>query len=318
VQRTFVLQPYSIPSRALTAAAYAGLRLANALEAGNRAVVRHRDRCYGAAPRQRLDVYVPAAPDAAPGRVTRPVVVFLHGGYWTYFGKQDFAYVGHALAERGCVAVVPAYRRYPHVGLDAQLQDAALAVRWALRHAGEHGGATERVTLVGHSSGAHLAAMLALDPSRLARVGLTRDRIAGLVGLSGPYHFSPDANGCMARFFGPRERHASVLPVNFARAGAPPALLVHGLRDALVRPQNTRELARRLRAASVPVVLHLAPGDGHGTALERWVRPRRRHDALLAAVARFAGARGAAIMGTPPSEVPPTCIHRAPERSPSS
>jgi acetyl esterase/lipase len=285
MQRTFVLFPYSIPARTLQVLTRAGLRLANALELGNARVVREAGLDYGPDARQRLDVYRPACA-AEPGR-PRPVVVFLHGGNWTYFGREDFRFVGAALAERGVVAVVPGYRQFPHVGLDDQLLDCARAVRWARSHAREFGGDPARLHLVGHSSGAHVASLLALDPLRLARVGGGPSWLAGFVGLAGPYFFSPVANPYMADFFGPAHRYACAQPVNFARAGAPRALLVHGLADAMVRPRNSRELARRLRAAGSPVRLDLVPGDGHGTVLERWVRPRRAGDAVLGRIVEF-------------------------------
>ena len=304
MQRTFVLGPYSLPSRVLTAGTRAGLAVANALEAGHDGVERLPDLAYGAGARHRLDAYRPRAVrapcarievpgDPEPtGRRARPVVVFLHGGNWTYFGKDDFRYVGHAFAERGVVAVVPSYRCYPDADVDDQLLDAARAVAWTRRHAHELGADPARVHVIGHSSGAHVAALLALDGRRLARVGGTREWLAGFVGLNGPYWFATDANPHMRRFFGAPERHADALPVRFASAGAPRTLLVHGAADRMVRPRNSRELARRLARAGADVTLRLVPGDGHGTVLERWIRSRRQADPVLDTVAAFvAGAR---------------------------
>jgi acetyl esterase/lipase len=75
-------------------------------------------------------------------------------------------------------------------------------------------------------------------------------------------------------------------------------LLVHGLADRMVRPQNSRELARRLRAAGVAVQLELVDGHGHATALEGWVRTRRARDPLLDTVERFVtGEPGSCVEG---------------------
>jgi acetyl esterase/lipase len=293
MQRTFALAPYTVPSLVLTGLTRAGLAAANALEFANRRVRRVADLPYGAHPRLRLDVHAPVdapAVGAADAAVPRPCVVFLHGGNWTYFGKDDFRYVGAALAERGCVAFVPSFRCFPDVRSDEQLLDCARAVRWARRHASEHGGDPTRLFLLGHSSGAHLASLLALDSHRLARVGGGPAWLAGFVGLGGPYHFAPVANPYMADFFGPAHRYADVQPVRHARRDAPPALLIHGLQDRMVRPQNSRELARRLDRAGARVRLDLLAGDGHATALGRWVRPRRARDAVLASIAEFTGA----------------------------
>lgn len=300
MQRTFVLGPYSVPSLALTAATRAGLALANALERAAPRVVRHADLSYGETPRQRLDVYAPRSGQS------RPLAVFVHGGNWTYFGKDDFRFVGAALAERGIVTVVPSYRRYPTVGLDDQLLDVAHAVRWAREHAARFGADPARLHLVGHSSGAHVAALLAYDAERLARVGGTPQWLAGFVGIAGPYWFATTANPHMRTFFGPARRQDTAQPVRFASSRAPRTLLVHGGADRMVRPRNSRELARRLAACGAPVELRCVPHDGHGSALERWTRPRRRNDALLDAVVRFVAGEGtvacapgapAAIMG---------------------
>jgi acetyl esterase/lipase len=290
MQRTFVLGPYSVPSLVLTGLTRVGLHAANALEAGNPRVRRVGGLPYGQDARQRLDVYVPTAPAAVPP----PVVVFLHGGNWTYFGREHFRFVGSALAERGCVAIVPSFRCFPCCGLDEQLLDCARAVRWARRHAREFGADPARLHLVGHSSGAHLASLLALDAHRLARVGGGPAWLAGFVGIAGPYWFSPVANPYMADFFGPAHRYEHAQPVRFAAVGAPRTLLVHGLADRMVRPQNSRELARRLRAAGASVRLELLDGQGHATPLERWVRTRRADDPLLDLVARFVTGTGTA------------------------
>lgn len=290
MQRTFPLRPYTVPSRVLTGLTRAGLALANALEHGGSAVRRVADLAYGPDPRHRLDVYAPAA-DAATASGRLVPVVFLHGGNWTYFGKDDFRFVGAALAERGLVAFLPSFRRYPRVGLDAQLHDCARGVAFARRHAGEFGADGARVALLGHSSGAHLAALLALDARRLGQLGGAPDWLSALVGIAGPYCFAPAANPQMAEFFGPEARFARSQPVRFAGREAPPALLVHGLADRMVRPGNSRELFRRLRAAGARAELDLVAGDSHASALERWTRPRRAGDPLLGRIAAFLGAR---------------------------
>jgi acetyl esterase/lipase len=287
MQRTFMLAPYTVPSLVLTGLTRAGLVAANALEIANPRVVRRADLAYGAHPRQRLDVYAPAQASAeARGG---PCVVFLHGGNWTYFGKDDFRFVGAALAERGCTVFVPSFRCFPDVRIDDQLLDCARALRWARRHARAYGGDPARLYVAGHSSGAHLASLLALDPHRLARVGGGAGWLAGCVGIGGPYHFAPVANPYMADFFGPAHRYGDVQPVRHARRDAPPTLLVHGLADRMVRPQNARELARRLNAAGACVQLELVPGDGHASVLERWVRPRRAADRVLDGIGEFLG-----------------------------
>jgi len=69
---------------------------------------------YGAAPRQRLDVYRPLAA-TPPAQGKRPLVVFFYGGTWTTGERASFRFVGEALASRGAVVVIPDYRLSPQV-----------------------------------------------------------------------------------------------------------------------------------------------------------------------------------------------------------
>ncbi|MEE7548329.1 alpha/beta hydrolase, partial [Xanthomonas sp. Kuri4-1] len=133
----------------------------------------------------KLDVYRPA--DAR----NAPVVVFFHGGTWQTGNRQQYRWAGEALARHGVVAIVPDYRKYPQVKMDGFMTDAAAAVAWARRHAGEHGGDPRRLVLMGHSAGAHIAALLATDPRWLHAQQLAPADLCGLVGLAGPYDFLP-------------------------------------------------------------------------------------------------------------------------------
>lgn len=88
---------------------------------------RTRDVPYGDGARQRLDVYRPRAAASTP----TPVIVFLHGGRWRFGNKEQYRFVGAALAGRGFLAVLPNYRLYPQVKLDGFADDVARAVAWA-------------------------------------------------------------------------------------------------------------------------------------------------------------------------------------------
>jgi acetyl esterase/lipase len=146
---------------------------------------RHANRSYGSDPQHRLDVYEPRAAAAAP----RPVVVFWHGGRWRFGDKADYRFVGAALAGCGCVAVLPNYRHYPQVKMPGFMDDAARAALWAVAHAGDFGGDHRRVYLMGHSAGAHMAALLTLDSRYFTAAGQPAPHVAGVIGLSGAYDF---------------------------------------------------------------------------------------------------------------------------------
>jgi acetyl esterase/lipase len=219
---------------------------------------RQADLAYGAEPQHRLDLYLP--PRA--GNTLCPVIVFWHGGSWKSGDKADYRFVGAALAQLGYVAILPNYRHYPQVRMQGFMSDAAQAALWASARAGDFGGDRRRFYLMGHSAGAHLAALLALDPSYFAATG-SAPPIAGVIGLSGPYDFLPLLEADDQDMFGPPHNYPRSQPINFSRVDAPPMLLVQGLQDTTVWPKNSRNLAAALAALGVPVTLRLYAKASH-------------------------------------------------------
>jgi acetyl esterase/lipase len=216
---------------------------------------------YGDRARQRLDVYVPDASVSVRGE--RPLIVFWHGGRWEFGDKSDYRFVGAALAELGCVAVLPDYRLYPEVRLDGFMEDAARAVLWAAAHAAEYGADPSRLYLMGHSSGAHMAALLALNPKYFTELRSDAPPLAGVIGLSGPYDFLPLKEEDLQDMFGPPSQYELSQPIHFVHSGAPPMLLVQGGRDRTVGAFNSKNLAAALRTAGDAVTLKLYPELAH-------------------------------------------------------
>ena len=212
---------------------------------------------YGPGARHRADLYLPAAMAR-----TMPVVVFYYGGGWTSGARADYRFVGAALAARGIMVVLPDYRLYPEVTCAGFLADAAAALRWARDIAPAHGGDPGRVVAMGHSAGAYIAAMLAVDPTLDARP-------EAVIGLAGPYDFEPGTPELKAIFPDGRD----CMPVRFAGPGAPPMLLAAGVRDRTVLPANTTRLADSLRAAGARVVERHYRGIGHRLVLGAIARP---------------------------------------------
>jgi acetyl esterase/lipase len=211
---------------------------------------------YASGPRQALDVYAPR------GAADAPVVVFFYGGNWQSGHKEMYRFVAAALAARGYVTIVPDYRVYPDVFPDF-LEDGALAVAWAKQNAARFGGDAGKLVLIGHSAGAHIAAMLTLDGQWLRAEGLdSRKDIAGLIGIAGPYDFLPIRDPTLQTIFA-AEDPTRTQPISFVSGGEPPALLVTGRTDKTVGPGNTARLAARLRAAGGDVTEIVYPRVGH-------------------------------------------------------
>ena len=268
-------------------AATSALTVFNALVLVDGGVIRVAEGvAYGPDPRQKLDVY-PAAGGAGVG-VKRPVLIFLYGGSWNSGRRQDYAWAARALAAKGFVVVTPDYRLAPDSPFPAFVEDAAAAVAWAHANAEQHGGDGSRLVLVGHSAGAHIAMMVALDRRFIDRTGAPSEAIRGAVGLAGPYRFDPREEGVLADAFGRYPDPAAVQPVNFARADAPRTLLLHGDADTRVLPRNSQRLAAALEEAGATSEVKLYRGVDHAGILLALSKPFRQRAPTLDDVSAFA------------------------------
>ncbi|KTW00299.1 alpha/beta hydrolase [Sphingomonas yabuuchiae] len=235
---------------------------------------------YGSDARQRLDIYAPRT----AGTGGRPVVVFFYGGSWNSGTRSGYAFVGRALAAQGFVVVIPDYRLVPAIRYPAFVEDGAAAMRWTKGHVAEFGGDPAKLVLMGHSAGAYIAAMLAVDDRWLGR---DRQAVRGLVGLAGPYDFAPFDVDVSRAAFGAWPRPEETQPVHWAGAGDPPALLLVGADDKTVLPRNSEALAARLQAGGVPVTLRAYPKLGHVGMILSVARPFRGRAPVVADVAAF-------------------------------
>jgi acetyl esterase/lipase len=282
---TLALRLLAAPLLVATLAACSPLSVLNILAPKAGLEIR-QDIAYGTLPRQKLDVY--RAKDA---KGPQPVVVFFYGGSWDSGSRENYLFVAEALVSRGFVAVVPDYRLFPEVTFPGFLEDAAQAVAWVKRNARDAGGDPDKVFLMGHSAGAHVAAMLALDPQYLARQQLAPKDLAGFIGLAGPYDFLPLKSETLKQIFAPEATIARTQPINFVTAAAPPALLVTGETDSAVSPGNSQRLAARLREKGVPVTELRYKDYNHYNIVGVLAAPLRGGEPLLDEIERFVRSR---------------------------
>jgi acetyl esterase/lipase len=204
--------------------------------------VRKDNITFSAEQKLKLDVYTPKNP------LNADVVVFFYGGRWTDGTKEQYRFVGSALAKQGFVVVIPDYRKYPNVKFPSFVDDAAQAVAWTSDNIAEYGGNPERIHLSGHSSGAHLAALVATDPTYLKKFGKNRDAVVkSFAGLAGPYDFTPE-DADLVDMFGPPEKYPLMRPVTYADGRTPPLLLLHGADDTIVGRFNYENFEKKILA----------------------------------------------------------------------
>lgn len=168
---------------------------------------------YGGGARRKLDIYAPR--DRKAG-AKLPIVIFFYGGSWASGTRTGYSFVGRALAAQGFLVVIPDYRIGPDNVYPDFVTDGADAVRWVIAHGGGYDGATDRIVLSGHSAGAYIAAMLAVDSRWLKQ---SRRAVRGFVGIAGPYDFAPFDVPASKAAFGRWPDAAETQPVTWAGVG---------------------------------------------------------------------------------------------------
>jgi len=222
---------------------------------------------------QKLDLYLPDEP-----LPSKKVVLFFYGGSWQFGSRNDYLFVGQALASRGVTAVLADYRLYPEAKYPDFLEDGAKAVRWVRDHIADHGGDPDQIYLMGHSAGAYNAAMLALDPALLGNEGMAPSDLAGMIGLAGPYDFLPIKDPVIKEIFAIDDQEKTQ-PVTYANEQAPPLFLLTGEDDITVLPRNSQSLADAVNGAGGDATVKTYDNIGHpGIVLSlasplRWLAP---------------------------------------------
>jgi len=227
--------------------------------------------------RQKLDLYLPAAPKG-------PLLVYIHGGGWA--GGSKNAPMGLPLLSLGYTLASVEYRFSQDAVFPAQIEDCKSAVRWLRAHATEYGYDPKRIAAAGDSAGGHLTALLAvtgdvkdfdegdnLDQSSAIRCGIDfygpTDFLAFL-----PTGKAPDEPGKTGRpllnqlFGGPltekMELARKASPVSWVSKNAAPLFILHGTKDPLVPTSQSTELCEKMQTAGVEVKLDVIDGAGHG------------------------------------------------------
>jgi acetyl esterase/lipase len=242
------------------------------------------DIAYGNDDRQMLDIYRPA-PTPAGG--SHPVLVFFHGGSWRDGDRPGYAFLGRAFAARGFVTIVADYRKTPQHRFPAFAEDAAAAIAWSARHAKEYDGDPKRLFIMGHSAGAHIAMLAALDPKYLVGQKSNASAIKGVIGLAGPYDFLPFERETAKAAFAHWPRPNETQPISYARADAPPLLLLSGDADTTVKPRNSKALAATMVDIGGNAAVKIYSGVDHNGIIMAVARPFRGKAPVIEDVQRF-------------------------------
>ncbi|KAG7397306.1 hypothetical protein PHYBOEH_000951 [Phytophthora boehmeriae] len=226
---------------------------------------------YGPNARNTLDVY--GVEENGP---PRPVLVFVHGGAWSFGHKWQYGLVGEYLATQGFLVAVINYRTYPHGSIADMVQDVENAVFWIAENCNSLGGDNCKLFLSGHSSGGHVGALALVNSAlRVATNGSKEKEIVnyvqGFIGLAAPYdisdHYIFESERVVGPFNGVHEISSmkpAMLGKNNFEMSSPTALvakarttsfslprffLLHGADDEVVPPEASIKFATSLKQA---------------------------------------------------------------------
>ncbi|MCF6199696.1 MAG: alpha/beta hydrolase [Hyphomicrobiaceae bacterium] len=179
------------------------------------------------------------------------------------------------------------------------IKDVALAYGWVHDHiANKHGLITNKnappsqksrpIFVMGHSAGAHIAALLTLDQRYLHKIDKSITFPAGLIGLAGPMAFDPTTDKTTKEVFASTSDDADLArPIAQLRTGLPPVLLVHGQKDETVGPWNSRQFAKALEKAGAQTCKLEYADIGHVGLVLAISRPLRWRAPVLDACVKF-------------------------------
>jgi arylformamidase len=124
-------------------------------------------------------------------RANAPVLVFIHGGYWRTLDKADHSFIAPSFTRQGALVVIPNYALCPSCGIEDIALQMTRAVAWTYRHAALYGGDPQRLVVVGHSAGGHLAAMMLSCRWKDVSPGLPPGVVRGAMSISGLFDLEP-------------------------------------------------------------------------------------------------------------------------------
>lgn len=244
------------------------------LELFQQDVTIHRDVQYmqGGQERHRLDIYAP------PNAKELPVALWFYGGGWRSGDKRLFEHLGRALAIRGIITVAVNYRLTPAVQHPTHAEDCAAAVAWTYNNIASYGGNRECLFLTGHSAGAQIASLLALDTYYLQSAGVPVDVIRGVVPISGASDLAAHIGSTeitsrehIEEAFGTsQEQLRAASPLHHVKADAPPFLVVVAENDPQGLQDQGRSLADALRNVGVRARFISVKGRDHFSIVRRF------------------------------------------------
>jgi len=222
---------------------------------------------YGPTPIEGLDVYRTA-------KASAPVGIFVHGGAWRNGVASEFTYLAEPFVHLGAHFVVLDFTNVDNAGgsLFPMVEQVRRAVGWVYRNADKFAGDRERLFLISHSSGSHLAGCTVTHD--WAKDGLPLDILKGATLSSGMYDLKPvrlSKRSKYVKFTDAMEQELSAMR-HLDRLHTP-LVLTYGTYETPEFQRQTRDFAAAVKAAGKPVELLVGEAYNHFEMLETLANP---------------------------------------------
>jgi arylformamidase len=223
------------------------------------------DLRYGKHPDEMLD-YFPAERKGAP------IQVFVHGGAWKNFGKNDYSFPAEGFVPAGVSTAILNFSKLPHVRLPVLVDQVRRAVAWVYKNADRYGGDPERLYMSAHSSGAHLTANTLLTdwPS----LDCPRQIIKAATCVSGPYDLEPVMLSARSSYVDLDKAEMLALSVNRHTDRIPcPVIVAYADGDTDEFQRQSREFANALDNSGRLAERRRVSGVNHFELMEQFADP---------------------------------------------
>lgn len=235
----------------------------------------------------KIDLYLPKGLTSPA-----PMILCIHGGGWSRGNKRQCP--ATMMVRDGYAVASMQYRLTNEAAFPAQIEDCKAAVRWLRANAEKYRFDPDRIGVWGHSSGAHLAALLGTSGGVKSLEGAGENqqyssRVQAVCEISGPADLlrmyqdvangssamAPEAKAAIEALIGGpiaehKETAIAASPMTYISKDDPPFLIIHGEQDATVPVSQSELFAAALKAAGIDVTLKVVAGRGHGTGGPRF------------------------------------------------
>jgi arylformamidase len=213
------------------------------------------DISYGSLEREKID-YFSAGPST-------PVVIFIHGGFWQLYSKNNFAYLAENYLNEGISVAMVDYPIAPQATIDQIVTSCENAVQFIGQNVSEWGGNPDNVVLSGWSAGGHLSV-----------TSMNGMKVKAVVSISGIYELEPligtFLNKNLQMDLASAKRNSPMLSLP---KGKTPIYLFVGLNELSEMRRQSYDFADKLKATQYPVVMMDILGKNHFSMLEQFEFP---------------------------------------------